>query len=117
MTCRLLGLAVAVCVQVGIANESGGSKMLFLDAGETLSACQKFQWRSTTPKVRAVLSVGSCPGCTDIFEGQQTAAYTSTVALPLDGREIYVTLSTVLNGEVIGRDTRVYRAAAAARRI
>lgn len=110
MTFRLSGMALALCLQTAITNEIHGSTMLLLETDEKLSECQTFRWRSAAPEARVVLGVGSCLGCTDIAEQESGGMLSTTVALPTDGRDVYVTLTTVLNGVVIGRDTQIYRA-------
>lgn len=67
--------------------------------GSTLSTSQTFTWTSGTNAQTYWLWVGSCQDCTDLYDGNLGLRRQETVGVPSDGRRIFVTLFTLLNGE------------------
>ncbi|HEX2721896.1 MAG TPA: hypothetical protein VHM24_03200, partial [Gemmatimonadaceae bacterium] len=110
MTLRVFGMVLIGYLQLAISSDMDRARILVPAPGQQLPRCQTFRWRSPLLTAQTVLALGSCPGCTDIAYREPGPAVSATLALPTNGREIYVTLATIFEGTVIGRDTQVYRA-------
>jgi hypothetical protein len=95
-----LGALWAICVftRILIAGNGveerldGPVRLLALEDGETVAACQTFQWSAGRSANQYWLRVGSCPNCADLFDQSAGAALSLPVNLPADGRRIHVRL-------------------------
>lgn len=98
------------------ANTATGPKRALITSpanGATLSgASTTFNWGGGTKEVTGYeLWIGSSPGAYDLWASTEVAAATSrVVTLPTDGREIYVTLNSLIAGSRQGA-SYVYKAA------
>ena len=63
-----------------------------------LSASTTFTWNSSSTATQYALWVGSAPGAYDLYAGVEDLKLSKTVALPTDGRPIYVRLWSMING-------------------
>lgn len=75
------------------------AQMLSPKNGATLNSRQTFTWSEGNSVAQYFLWVGSCQDCTDILEESQGNNLSKTVSLPQDGRTIFVTLFSHLNGD------------------
>lgn len=66
--------------------------------GSTLSAQQTFAWTTGASVDRYALWVGSCQDCADLVDEDEGINLARTVALPTDGRRIYVSLFSYTGG-------------------
>jgi hypothetical protein len=66
--------------------------------GATLQPVQTFTWTAGTGVTEYYLWIGSCYDCNDLLFQDEGLNQTQTVALPVDGRRIYVTLFSWING-------------------
>jgi hypothetical protein len=78
--------------------------------GSTLAASQSFSWSTGYAVDDYQIWVGSCQDCTDILGEDEGHRTSRTVALPTDGRTIYVTLFSWIGGQWYWFDYQ-YRAA------
>jgi hypothetical protein len=62
-------------------------------------ATTTFTWNTVPGATSYWLSVGSSEGETDLYDASADTATSQMVTLPADGREIYVTLQTNINGQ------------------
>ena len=90
---------------------TASDRMLLLQPGETLSACQTFYWTARNDASRYSVAIGSCSGCTDIANRDTGINLSTSFVLPADGRTLYVTLSTEVGG-AWEREEHIYRAPA-----
>jgi hypothetical protein len=67
--------------------------------GATLVASQTFTWSGGTYVDQYWLWVGSCQDCTDILDESQGSRTSRILTLPTNGRVIYVTLFSLINGD------------------
>lgn len=90
------------------------SQLTSPSAGSLLAgASATFQWDAGVSVGERYLMVGSSAGASDIFGGYEGAALSATVTgIPTDGRTIYVTLSSWVNG-AWQNSTATYTAAGA----
>ncbi len=66
--------------------------------GSTLAAEETFAWTAASGANRYALWIGSCQDCADLLDEDEGINLSRTVDMPLDGRRIYVSLFTNLNG-------------------
>jgi hypothetical protein len=66
--------------------------------GVTLAPVQTFTWTAGTGVTEYYLWIGSCHDCTDLLDQDEGLNKTQTVALPVDGRRIYATLFSWIDG-------------------
>ena len=68
-------------------------------AGSALTAASTtFNWNAGTGATQYKLNIGSTAGASDLYAGTATTNLTQAVTLPTDGRTIYVTLYSKING-------------------
>jgi len=81
-------------------NTSGPVKaaMLSPSPGATLAATTVFTWNAGKGVTQYLLWVGSTPQSYDVHAKLEGVALSDTVALPRDGRTVYVTLWSLING-------------------
>ncbi|MEI7959212.1 MAG: hypothetical protein WCI40_08895, partial [Verrucomicrobiota bacterium] len=77
------------------------AQMLTPAAGITLSsATTMFNWSKGSEEItQYALWIGSTPGAYDLYAGNEGTSQSKKVALPTDGRPIYVQLWSMINGE------------------
>jgi phosphodiesterase/alkaline phosphatase D-like protein len=63
------------------------------------SATVTFDWNAIPQAAEYRLSIGSSPGGNDLYDASEGTALTQDVTVPTDGRELFVTLATSLNGQ------------------
>jgi hypothetical protein len=66
--------------------------------GATLGSPQTFTWTPGTKVTDYYLWVGSCQDCADILNENEGSNTSRTITLPVDGRTIFVTLYSFING-------------------
>ncbi len=66
--------------------------------GATLSPTQLFAWTPGTSVSEYYLWVGSCQDCNDLWNENEGLNHSRTVNLPTDGRLLYVTLFSYIDG-------------------
>jgi hypothetical protein len=64
-----------------------------------------FTWDAVPGAAAYWLSIGSTAGGTDLYDASQGTALTQSVTLPTDGRELFVTLKTSINGQWLASDS------------
>jgi len=106
---------VAESLPVGAAAAAGGTPSSPAGAGSVVpvkaqltapaangsvlpSATVTLAWNAGRSVSEYWLSVGSTVGGTDLYDGTQGQALSQAVTLPTDGRDVYVTLHSLLNG-------------------
>ena len=66
--------------------------------GSVLSPFQTFSWTAGQNVQEYYLWIGSCQDCKDILDENQGLSHSRTIGLPTDGRRLYVTLFSYING-------------------
>jgi hypothetical protein len=69
------------------------------DQSVLTAAITPFTWNAVPGADEYWLSIGSTAGATDLYDASQGAALSQSVTLPTDGRQLFVTLQTSMNGE------------------
>lgn len=75
------------------------AQMITPEDGSTLEPTQAFEWSAGDSVDDYFLEVGSCFECNDILGEDEGQNLIRTVSLPLDGRMIYVSLFSSIDGE------------------
>jgi len=84
------------------------------DQSVLVAATPTFTW-GTVPGAKAYwLSIGSTEDGTDLYDASQGLALTQNVTLPTDGRELFVTLQTSLDGQWVASKSTLTAAGAGA---
>jgi len=90
--------AAALKAQDSTVTASSLAQMISPVYGSTLAAEETFAWTAASGADRYALWIGSCQDCVDLLDEDEAINLSRTVDMPLDGRRIYVSLFTRLNG-------------------
>jgi len=99
MASRAAGMSVNTADTTGIVMYDPRAHMIRPVNAATLSPMTTFEWTAGDRVSQYFLWIGSCQDCTDLLEESQGRRLTRTVHLPIDGRLIYVTLFSQINGD------------------
>ena len=72
--------------------------------GSTLANPQSFSWNTGSGVDFRWFNVGSCTQCNDIFDGEISERFSVSVNIPQDGRVIFVTVWSLIQGDWYTRD-------------